>query len=325
VTGTLVATWMGTGSLFGNAEFAVKNGVSALLLPVASAVGIVVLTFLAPRARSWSSGCSWRSRWCTATRVKPRSCCRKPCVGPWGGKNAVFWIGVMLPGFLLILGDANLHQRFLSARDPATARRSAIGMFFGVLAVDWMIIGLALLGGMLLAKPPAVPGEVIVDVAFQLVPADVGMLIAAAGFAVILSTADSYLLATATSTAGDFSDCLRQLRWQRMLVVVLGLTALGLAFTSDEFFDVALYAYTLYGASLTPAILLALLRPKTTPAVVIAGITAGLGAALLWKLLLWQQILGAPWNELEPVIPALAANVLAMMTTSVWVARLTER
>jgi len=189
VTGTLVATWMGTGSLFGNAEFAVKNGVSAFLLPVASAVGIVVLTFLAPRARSWSSGCSWRSRWCTATRVKPRSCCRKPCVGPWGGKNAVFWIGVMLPGFLLILGDANLHQRFLSARDPATARRSAIGMFFGVLAVDWMIIGLA----------------------------------------------------------------------------------------------------------------------------------------LLWKLLLWQQILGAPWNELEPVIPALAANVLAMITTSVWVARPTER
>jgi len=50
-----------------------------------------------------------------------------------------------------------------------------------------------------------------------------------------------------------------------------------------------------------------------------------IGLALLWKLLLWQQILGAPWNELEPVIPALAANVLAMITTSVWVARPTER
>ena len=52
LVGTLVATWMGTGSLFGNAEFAVTYGVSAFLLPVASAVGIVVLTFLAPRARA---------------------------------------------------------------------------------------------------------------------------------------------------------------------------------------------------------------------------------------------------------------------------------
>ncbi|MEE8458267.1 MAG: hypothetical protein V3S08_00255, partial [Phycisphaerales bacterium] len=52
LVGTLVATWTGTGSLFGNAEFAVTHGVSAFLLPVASAVGIVVLTFLAPRARA---------------------------------------------------------------------------------------------------------------------------------------------------------------------------------------------------------------------------------------------------------------------------------
>ncbi len=412
LVGTLVATWTGTGSLFGNAEFAVTYGVAAFLLPVASAVGIIVLTFLAPRARAlpaqtvpqilgirfgmtaqrlaavtligayliivsyqYRAGAAFAAKLFPGTEpwmltlgfaffvilftalagmfsvaitdvvcggvmiigllvalaivfgdAREADVALSPAMRQvWGGKNAVFWIGVMLPGFLLILGDANLHQRFLSARDPATARRSAVGMFFGVLAVDWIIIGLALLGGLLLATPPANPAHVIVDVAFELVPAGVGMMIAAAGFAVILSTADSYLLATATSTAGDFSSRSQQPRWQRVLVVVLGLTALGLAFTSDKFFSIALYAYTLYGASLTPAILLALLRPKTTPAVVIAGITAGLGAALLWKLLLWQELLGAPWNELEPVIPALSANVLAMITTSVCVARLSSR
>ncbi len=52
LVGTLVATWTGTGSLFGNAEFAVRHGVSAFLLPVASGVGIVALAFLAPRARA---------------------------------------------------------------------------------------------------------------------------------------------------------------------------------------------------------------------------------------------------------------------------------
>ena len=43
LVGTLVATWTGTGSLFSNAEFAVRLGVSAFLLPVASGVGIVSL------------------------------------------------------------------------------------------------------------------------------------------------------------------------------------------------------------------------------------------------------------------------------------------
>ena len=64
---------------------------------------------------------------------------------------------------------------------------------------------------------------------------------------------------------------------------------------------------------------MALLRPKTPPATVIAGIAAGLGAALRWKLLLWQELLGSPWDELELVIPALSANVIAMIATSFWV------
>ncbi len=241
-----------------------------------------------------------------------------------GGKGGIFWLGVMLPAFLLILGDANLYQRFLSARTPATARRSAIGMFCGVMLVDWTIIGVALLDGLMLAAPPENPAHVIVDVAFELMPAGIGVLIAAAGFAVIISTADSYLLASATSAAGDLVERLRRPRWQRVLVVGLGLTALGLAFTTDEFFSVALYAYTLYGASLTPAVLLALLRPATAPAVVIAGMAAGLGAALLWKALLWRELLGGPLSELEPVIPALAANVLAMGIAALGVARSTK-
>ncbi|MHC4217683.1 MAG: sodium:solute symporter family protein [Planctomycetota bacterium] len=234
-----------------------------------------------------------------------------------GGQGWIFWVGVMLPGFLLILGDANMHQRFLAAKSPAAARYAAVGMFFGVLIVDWAIVGVALLGGLLLPDAPENPGHVVVEVAFRLMPGGVGLIITAAAVAIILSTADSYLLATATSAAGDIVRGFRRPAWQRTLVVVLGVTALGLAFTTDEFFSVAIYAYTLYGASLTPAVLLALLRPKTAPAVVIAGMASGLGTALLWKGLLWGDVIGAPWSELEPVIPALAANVAAMLIAGV--------
>ena len=234
-----------------------------------------------------------------------------------GGEGWIFWLGVMLPGFLLILGDANMHQRFLSASSAVTARRAAVGMFFGVLIVDWAIVAVALLGWQLLPERPDNPGHVVVAVAFQLVPAGVGMMIATAAVAIILSTADSYLLATATSAAGDIVERFRKPRWQRTLVVVLGLAALGLAFTSDKFFDVAIYAYTLYGASLTPAVLLALLRPGTARSVVISGMGAGLGMALLWKLLLSLKLLAGPWGEIEAVIPALTANVGAMVVAGI--------
>ena len=70
---------------------------------------------------------------------------------------------------------------------------------------------------------------------------------------------------------------------------------------------------------------MALLRPKTPPATVIAGIAAGLGAALRWKLLLWQELPGSPWDELQPVISALSTNVIATVATSFWVARLRSR
>ena len=234
-----------------------------------------------------------------------------------GGQGWIFWVGVMLPGFLLILGDANLHQRFMSAKSPAAARYAAVGMFLGVLIVDWAIVAVALLGGLLLPEAPENPGHVVVEVAFRLLPPGVGLIITAAAIAISLSTADSYLLATATSAAGDIVSRLRRPRWQRTLVVMLGLVALGLAFTTDEFFSVAIYAYTLYGASLTPAVLLALLRPATAPAVVIWGMGAGLGTALLWKGLLWREVIGTPWADLEPVIPALTANVGAMLVAGI--------
>ena len=49
--GTLLATWIGTGSIFGNAEKTYRVGVAAAILPVASLLGIAVLYFLAGRVR----------------------------------------------------------------------------------------------------------------------------------------------------------------------------------------------------------------------------------------------------------------------------------
>ena len=51
LAGTLLATWIGTGSVFGNAQKGYEDGLAAFILPLSSAVGIAILFLLAARIR----------------------------------------------------------------------------------------------------------------------------------------------------------------------------------------------------------------------------------------------------------------------------------
>jgi len=48
---TLLSSWIGSGSLFGGAESAYKNGLAALWIPAGGWIGLVVIYFIAARAR----------------------------------------------------------------------------------------------------------------------------------------------------------------------------------------------------------------------------------------------------------------------------------
>jgi len=50
---------------------------------------------------------------------------------------------------------------------------------------------------------------------------------------------------------------------------------LALAFSSKEFFSVALFAYTIYGAGITPALLAAFFWPRATAAGALSSMIAG--------------------------------------------------
>ena len=52
LVGTMLATWIGTGSILGNAGEAYRTGMAALLLPLGGVSGIVLLIFIAPRVRN---------------------------------------------------------------------------------------------------------------------------------------------------------------------------------------------------------------------------------------------------------------------------------
>ena len=55
LVGTLLATWIGTGSIFGNAEETFSVGAAAYLLPLSSVLGIAILWGLAPRIRRYDA------------------------------------------------------------------------------------------------------------------------------------------------------------------------------------------------------------------------------------------------------------------------------
>ena len=396
LAGTLIATWIGTGSLFGNTEFTYQNGVAGFFLPLSGILGMLVLAYLAPRVREIPSSTvpqilglrfgrptqvlgavalilaylvivsyQYRAGAAVAERIFPgldQTALRiafavfvilytalagltsvaltdvvngivlsagllvglglawngwnpqlqpfeAEMLRPFAGIGAIGWASLMLPPFLLILGDANMYQRFMAARSPAAARRAAFGAFAGLLALETTIIGVALFARVMLPTRLSNPGDAIIEMAFTVFPPLVGLLLAATAIAVIISTADSYLLACSTSAAMDLAGKTVSPTPQRLLVIVFGLFALLPAFLWEEFLSVALYAYTLYGASLTPAVLAALLRPATSSRAVLGGMIAGLGTALVWKLLLDTGVFTGTLAGVDPVLPALGANV----------------
>jgi SSS family solute:Na+ symporter len=201
----------------------------------------------------------------------------------------------------------------MSADSPRSARRAAVWMFFGVLVMEWSIIGLAFLGRQLLPEEPQSHGHVIISVAYNLLPAWLAVMLIMSAVAVIVTTADSFLLGTATSVSADLWGKLGSAGVQRVIVLVLGLLSIGLAFASENFFSVAMYAYTLYGATLTPAVVCALVWPDVPRGAIVGGMLAGLATALVWKLALVLERMPAALTPVEPVLPALGVHLLALI------------
>ena len=414
--GTLLATWTGTGSIFGQAEKAYADGLPTLILPFGPVLGFLALIVLSTRVRrhgaytlqdllearfgpaarvigtvtlllaylvivsyqfraaatvlervlqhaGWAeAGGETAARVSTVALVAIVIAIYTALAGmlsvsltdtmtgvlmtvglllalPWvwhaaGGTDAVLaalppparelappasvfeLLSLTLPTLLLVLGDANLHARFLSARSDGTARAAATLLIPAVLFIDGSIILLAIGGRALLPELPQ-GGHVVLELALRTLPAGLGALLAATILAIIVSTADSYLLTSATALVRDvYQRFLRPaateaqlLRAARVLVVVCALVALALSFTSERYFRVAFFAYTIYGVGITPPLLAALFWKRATPVGSVSSMIAATVTAIAWQALDLSEpaarALGQPpGSVVEAVVPA---------------------
>lgn len=148
-------------------------------------------------------------------------------------------------------------------------------------------------------------------------PLAFGALVMCACMAFIVTTADSYLLSSATNLTNDiYVKYIRKdaTDKQKMLVlrgtiIVFSFIAVALTLYFPTVLSLQMTAYTMYGAAITPAILFALFSKKVTPAGGMAGILVGGLVTIIWTLM------GTPYG-IQCAIVAVPASVIAILIVS---------
>ena len=102
----------------------------------------------------------------------------------------------------------------------------------------------------------------------------------------------------------------------RAPVVVLGVVAFGASVFSEKFLSVALWAYTMYGASITPALLATFFWKRATGAGAAAGIAGGMVMTVGWEIVSQYDKLPEWLAEYAAVLPAMGVSVFLLIGVS---------
>ena len=225
-------------------------------------------------------------------------------------------LGYFLPLFLLILGDQNMHQRLAAARSPKVARNATILFFVGAGLIVAPIILLASSSSILM--PDVNPDMAVLALAEgDFTPAGIGAVLLVAALALIVTTGSSYLLTCSGNVVYDLVFLKNKERGDSKQGVLVGrLAVLGIAvlgFVMVQFFESVLalqmYAYTMYGAAITPAVLAALFWKRVTAAGALASMIAGGAVTIVWEAT-------GRAEAINSVIPALPAAVVVLVVVS---------
>ncbi len=234
-------------------------------------------------------------------------------------------LNLCLPTMFLLLGNQAMYQKFFSARSERDAKLSVFGWIVGTVILETVIVALAVVGSAL--YPSVVPREIIPVSARLGLRALLGALLLGGVFAKVISTGNNYLFSPASNLIHDVyhrflnpgASEKQVLVFSRFTVIVLGIVAVTLAAHTESILRMALYAYTVYGAGVTPVVLAAFFWPRANARGALASIVVGTAVSIAWNLMAnlpadtgW----GALAREVDAVIPALALSVLMLVVVS---------
>ncbi|MGH9529771.1 MAG: sodium:solute symporter family protein [Terriglobales bacterium] len=231
-----------------------------------------------------------------------------------------------VPTFLLMLGNQSMYQKFFSAKSAKDAKIAVAGWIVGTVFLETVIIAVAVIGTAMFGTNPEVadkPREMIPFVARHGMPALMGALLMGSIFAKVISTANNYLFSPATNLINDVyirfinkdASQSRILLLSRTMVLLLGLFALAQGAYWTSVLAMALYAYTIYSAAITPVVMAAFFWKRANAAGAVSSIAVGTAVTIAWNYG-GKHFLPPAWAERDAIFPALVVSVLALVIVS---------
>ena len=252
----------------------------------------------------------------------------------FGDNNFLWVLGIFFPTFFLLLGESSIYQKIFSAKNEAAARKAIFGMIIGVVVVETLLAVLAIIGASKYRAMAPFMGEnglvdngqtetILLYLARFDLPVVAGVIMLCGAVAIILSTANTFLMVPSTNVTRDIYQRFinpdvserRIVRFQRILIVVLGILAFIVANFFETILEMAFTAYAMVGAGITPALLAAFLWKRVTVAGGVASIASGMGVTLLITVL--NIVLPETFISTDYIIlPAAGASILSLIIVS---------
>ncbi|MDQ2843231.1 MAG: sodium:solute symporter family protein [Acidobacteriota bacterium] len=242
-------------------------------------------------------------------------------------------IGLALPTMLLLVGNQGMYQKFFSAKSESDARKSVIGWIVGTITLETLLVMLAVIASSKIHTDK--PREIIALTAREALPSYLGAILLGGVFAKVISTANNYLFSPATNLIHDVygrfinpnASEKRTLMMSRVIVLLLGLFAVLQATQFESVLHASLYAYTVYGAAVTPSVLAVFLWPRANARGAVSSIILGTLITVLWEL---AQQHGPESTKgftsgIDAVYPALTASLLSLVLVSLFASQNSKR
>lgn len=236
--------------------------------------------------------------------------------GALGGLSVLQMLGFILPVLVLLLGDQNMYQRLAAAKSDGAALWGAVLFCVGSVV---MIVPIVLLSVASAHLQPGIEADMAVlslsDGRFT--PAVVGGALLAGAVALIITTGSSYLLTCSSNVVHDLVGQLRRKKPSDAANLWIGRLAVAvvavLGFVMVSFFPSVLalqmYAYTMYGVTITPVLLAGLFWKRANGAGAMSALVVGAAVTLFWEI-------SGRSADLNSVIVALPASVAALVLVS---------
>ncbi len=241
-------------------------------------------------------------------------------------------LGFFLPTMLLLLGNQSMYQKFFSARSERDARLSVAGWIVGTFLLETIIVAIAVVGSALYRD--ANPHDIIPVTARQGLPALLGAVLLGGIFAKVISTANNYLFSPATNVVHDIyhrfvnpgAGHARLIWMSRAVIVALGVFAVALQSFLPSILSMALYAYTVYSAGITPVVMAVFFWKRANAAGAVSSIAVGTAITVGWNLAARFADQAAPAGgfqaiaryaaQFEAIFPALVGSLLCLVLVS---------